>query len=309
MATEPVATEPVATEPVAAVLAERGVLELSGPDVRPFLQGLLTNDLDRLTAGRAIWAALLTPQGRCLFDFALVEDDGRVLLDGERARLAELVRRLTLYRLRAAVELRDASAGWVVLALPGPAALARLGVPAERGACRRDGEAILLVDPRLAELGLRVLLPEGAVEGFLARHRLERAGAEPWDRHRLRLGVPDGSRDLVPEKALALEANLLELDAVSLSKGCFVGQELTARMAHRTLLRRRLLPVRVRGPLPAPGTPVLAQGREQGEVRSGRDDRALALLRLEALGAGPLDAGEARLAPVPPAWLAPALAD
>jgi folate-binding Fe-S cluster repair protein YgfZ len=79
-------------------------------------------------------------------------------------------------------------------------------------------------------------------------------------------------------------------------------------MAHRTLLRRRLVPVRVDGPLPAPGTPVIGQGREQGEVRSGRDDRALALLRLEALGAGGLAAGEARLEPEPPAWLAAALA-
>lgn len=289
-------------------LDERGVLELSGPDLRPFLQGLLTNDLGRLTVNRSIWAALLTPQGRYLFDFALVEDDGRVLLDGERARLAELVRRLTLYRLRAAVEFRDASADWAVLALPDPEAPARFGLPGERGACRRDGEALLLVDPRLAELGLRVLVPAGAVDRFLARHGLAAAGAELWDRHRLRLGVPDGSRDLVPEKALALEANLLELDAVSLAKGCFVGQELTARMAHRTLLRRRLLPVRVDGPLPAPATPVFGQGREQGEVRSGRDDRALALLRLEALSAGPLTAGEARLEVEPPAWLTPALA-
>jgi hypothetical protein len=289
-------------------LDDRGVLELSGAELRPFLQGLLTNDVDRLTGERAIWAALLTPQGRCLFDFGLALDGGRVLLDGERGRLAELVRRLALYRLRAAAEFRDASADWAVLALPEPEAAARFDLPAERGACRRDGEAVLLVDPRLAALGLRVLLPVGAVEGFLARYGLEAGDALLWDRHRLVLGVPDGSRDLVPEKALALEANLLELDVVSLAKGCFVGQELTARMAHRTLLRRRLVPVRVDGPLPAPGTPVIGQGREQGEVRSGRDDRALALLRLEALGAGGLAAGEARLEPEPPAWLAAALA-
>lgn len=290
-------------------LEDRSVLVIEGPDARTFLQGLLTADVRRLTPDRAIWAALLTPQGRYLFDFALLADGDRVLVDAERARLPELVRRLQLYRLRAAVAIAEPPAPWAVLALPDGAAPARFGLEAAPGACRRDGAAFVLVDPRLAALGLRVVLPADEVEGFLARHRLERVGKEAWDRLRLALGVPDGSRDLVPEKALAIESNFLELGIVALDKGCFVGQELTARMAHRALRKWRLAPVRVRGPLPAPGTAVMLEDREVGEVRSGLDDRALALLRVEMLasrgsGAGRvLRAGEAELEPVLPAWM------
>lgn len=293
----------VAAELSVVRLEARGVLELDGADAKGFLQGLLTGDVGRLAPERAIWAALLTPQGRYLADFALVEDGPRILLDAERAVLAGLARRLALYRLRAAVGIADRSDAWAVLAMPEPEAAARLGLPLVRGACTRLDEAIVLVDPRLVELGLRLLLPADRVAGFLARHGLPAGDPAEWDRRRLALGVPDGSRDLVPEKALAVEAGFLELGIVSLDKGCFVGQELTARMAHRGLLKRRLLPVRVDGPLPPPGTPVRLDGREVGELASGRDGRALAHLRLDALDRGPLEADGARLAVEWPFWL------
>lgn len=287
----------------AALLSHRGVLELGGADARSFLQGLVTNDLGRLAPDRALWAALLTPQGRCLAEFALVDADGPILLESEAAGLEALARRLAMYRLRAAVRIEDRSAAWRVLALPGPEAAARFALPAERGACRRLGEALVFVDPRLAALGVRAFVPTERIEAFLEAHGLEPAPAAAWDRHRIALGVPEGSVDLPPEKALAVESGFLELDIVSLAKGCFVGQELTARMAHRGLAKRRLLPVRVEGPLPPPGTLVRCDGREAGEVRSGRDDRALALLRLDALAGGPLEADGARLVPETPAWL------
>ncbi len=287
----------------AALLIHRGVLEIGGTDARSFLQGLVTNDLGRLAADRALWAALLTPQGRCLAEFALVEQDGRILLEAERAGLEALARRLTMYRLRAAVTIEDRSAAWRVLVVPGPEATARFALPPERGVCRGLGEALVFVDPRLSALGVRALVPSERVDAFLEAHGLEPAEAAVWDRHRLALGVPEGSVDLPPEKALAVESGFLELDIVSLAKGCFVGQELTARMAHRGLAKRRLLPVRVAGPLPPPGTIVRRDGREAGEVRSGRDGRALALLRLDALDGGSLEADGARLVPERPAWL------
>jgi folate-binding protein YgfZ len=293
----------MAAPTAAAVLPTRGVLELSGADARTFLQGLVTADLGRLAPDRAIWAALLTAQGRCLADFALVEDGPRILLDVERAALEALARRLALYRLRAAVTIEDRSAAWTVLAVPDPAAVHRFGLPAEHGACRRLDGALVFVDPRLAALGVRALVPSERLAPFLAAHGLREADAAPWDRHRLALGVPEGAVDLPPEKALAVESGFLELDIVSLTKGCFVGQELTARMAHRGLAKRRLVPVRVEGPLPEPGTTVRLDGREVGEVRSGRDDRALALLRLEALSAGPLEADGAWLWPELPGWM------
>jgi folate-binding protein YgfZ len=134
---------------------------------------------------------------------------------------------------------------------------------------------------------------------------LARGTRSQYDRMRLRLGVPDGSRDLVADRSLLLESGFEELHGVSFTKGCFVGQELTARTKHRGLIKRRLLPVRVDGALPAPGTQVTCGGKDAGEVRSGDGDLALALLRLDQLAAGdePLVAGDAVLTPVPPRWL------
>ena len=152
---------------------------------------------------------------------------------------------------------------------------------------------------------MRVVLPPAAVDDFIATHGLTAVPPEDYDRHRLTLGVPDASRDLVPEKALLLESGFEELHGISFTKGCFVGQELTARTKHRGLVKKRLLPVRLDGPLPVPGTPVTRAGREAGEIRSGVDGLALALLRLDQLGANPapLLAGETKLTPAPPPWL------
>ncbi len=122
------------------------------------------------------------------------------------------------------------------------------------------------------------------------------------------MGVPDGSRDLVPQKALLLESGFEELHGVSFEKGCFVGQELTARSKHRGLVKKRLFPVRVEGPLPEPGTIILNGGKEAGELRSGLENRALALLRLEAASAalsghaGLLASGSS-IVPEPPGWM------
>ena len=143
---------------------------------------------------------------------------------------------------------------------------------------------------------------EGSAQG------LTPAPFAAYDRHRLALGVPDGSRDLVIEKSILLENGFEELHGVSFTKGCFVGQELTARTKHRGLIKKRLVPVRVRGPLPEPGTPVTRGGRDAGEMRSGSGEDGLALLRLEQLtaeatGASPLQAGDAVLSPVLPPWL------
>lgn len=284
-------------------LEGRGVVEVGGADARSFLQGLVTNDVRRLGPDRALWAALLTPQGRCLFDFAMVAHGARILLEAERARAEELARRLVFYRLRAAVDIADRSTDWTVVALPDPAAAERFDLPLERGACRALEDAILFVDPRLAAMGVRGLVRAEGLGRFLARWGLELAEPAIYEHHRLELGVPEGAVDLPPQKALPLEADLDALDGISFDKGCFVGQELTARMEHRGLVKKRLVPVRVTGSLPPPGTPVRLGEREVGELRSGFDGRALALLRLEALGAGPLVADGAALEPLLPAWL------
>ena len=296
------------TDPVAVRLPERAVLWLDGPDAAELLQGLVSNDVRLLTPERALYAALLTPQGKYLHDFVLYRQGDAILLDTERERADELRRRLLMYRLRAKVGIELPDPQPSVLAVLGEAAAGRLGLVEEPGAARAEGEAVLAVDPRLAALGGRAVLPTGAVEGFLAAHRLATAPAEAYDRHRLALGVPEGSADLVPQKGILLEANFEELHGVSFDKGCFVGQELTARTKHRALIRKRLLPVAVEGPLPEPGTIVTAGEKEVGEMRSGRDGRALALLRLEPALAAVRDgtalrAGDARLRPEVPPWV------
>lgn len=261
----------------AAHLTDRGLLRLNGADVRRFLQGLVSNDVDRLAPGHPLYGALLTAQGKYLFDFILHQDGDAVLIDVEAARLDELRRRLALYRLRAAVEIEVAEdravvAGW------GDSAF---------------DEAPL--DPRLDALGRRAVLP------LEEARRLGPAGAA-YERHRLAHGVP-APADLVPQRSLLLESNFEELHGVSFTKGCFVGQELTARTKHRALVRKRLLPVRLEGPASEPGTPILLGSREAGEMRSSLESRGMALLRLEHLGAGELRAGDTIVVPEVPAWL------
>jgi len=295
------------TEALCALLPSRGVVEVAGPDRVEFLQGLVSCDVAALGPARAGWGALLSAQGRWLHDFFLVAEDGRLLLDTEAARGADLIRRLAPFRLRSKVTLADASAALVVAAAWGPDLAARCGLSPARGAAATFAGGIAYVDPRLAEAGLRFLLPRAGAEAALAAAGFAPADATAYDRHRLAFGLPDGSRDLVPDKALPMEAGFDELGGVDWRKGCYLGQELTARMRYRGLVKKRLLPVTVAGPLPAPGTPVTQDGAEAGEMRSGADGAGLALLRLEAVekaaaGGPPLACGAARLEPRPPPW-------
>ena len=277
-----------------AILDDRGVLAVAGAEARDFLQGLISNDVAKAGPGRAVYAALLTPQGKFLHDFFLVEHGEHLLLDCEAARLDDLLRRLTLYRLRAKVTLEDFSAEYLVAALMGENAA---------GSEFRDGVAF--VDPRLATMGGRAILPREGAREVLEAAGYDAAEAADYDRLRLANALPDGSRDLVVEKSILLESGFEELNGVDFEKGCFIGQELTARTKYRALIRKRLMRVDVDGPLPAPGTPIMLGTKEAGEMRSGRDGTAIALIRLERLeeaGAEPLTAGEARITPVKPAW-------
>jgi hypothetical protein len=285
--------------PTCVVLDNRGVLVLSGEDRVTFLQGLVSNDVRKAAPDRALFAALLTPQGKFLHDLFLLATDDALLLEAEGPRQADLMRRLKLYKLRSKVALKDASADYVVAAVFGDGALDALGLPADAGAARPLGGGLAFVDPRLPALGARLLLPCEGAESAIDRLGLERADFAAYDRHRLALGVPDGSRDLPIEKAILLENDYEELNAISWDKGCYMGQELTARTKYRGLVKKRLVPVAVEGPLPPAGTPILRDGREVGELRSGLDGRALALVRLDAMEATDLVAGEARIAPRP----------
>lgn len=282
-----------------APLGDRGVLEVAGADRVAFLQGLVSNDVAKAAAGAPVYAALLTAQGKYLHDFFVVALGDVLYLDCERARLGDLQRRLSLYKLRSKVTLADASSRFTVCCAWGDAATAQLGLA--DGAAKPFAGGLIYVDPRLAALGVRFLIPAGR-ESDIAAAGFARTDAAAYDRHRLALGVPDGSRDLEIEKSILLENGFEELNGVDFAKGCYMGQELTARTKYRALIKKRLMPVKVDGPLPAPGTPITRNGEEVGELRSGSDGLALAMLKLDAL-AGPLVAGGAKLAPQPPKWM------
>ena len=288
------------------VLPERGVIALSGAESVAFLQGLISCDLARITADRAGYGALLTPQGKFLFDFMVLHASEALLLEVERDRLADLLRRLTMYRLRAKVDLEDVSARYAVAAVLGDDLAARLELSELPGACRRLGEGWIFVDPRLARLGARALLPPATLGPTL--EGLGFAPLEPatYERIRITEGVPDGSRDLT-ERSTLLESGFEELHGVDFAKGCFVGQELTARMKYRGLVRKRLLPVVLKGAPPEPGTIIRLGEREAGEMRSSIEGRGIALLRLDrvaeaAQGGEVLHAGATEVIPLKPDW-------
>lgn len=219
-------------------LSDRALIRVAGEDVRGFLQGLLTQDLAAVTPDTPQWAGLLTPQGKALFDFILWADGDAILVDCEAAQRDALIRRLSIYRLRRPITIESVEGG--VHWLPG----------GDRG----------IPDPRLAGLGRRWLGPP------------EGTPATGWLAHRLALGVAEGVAELGQDKTLWLECNAEELNGVSYSKGCYVGQENTARMHYRAKVNRRL----VVAPLGEPGDRTRATYPELGLM--------VELRRTESLG-------------------------
>lgn len=279
----------------------RGVVSIAGDDASGFLQGLISNDIGKVTPERAIYAALLTPQGRFLHDFFIARAGDTFWLDCEGERRDDLIRRLTMYRLRAKVTLADASENMAVAVIPGANAALSMGLARESGTAKPFAGGVAFVDPRSAAAGVRAILPRDEAVRALEAAGLTAGNPQDYERARLSLGLPDGSRDLPVEKALLMENRFEELNGLDWDKGCYVGQELTARMKYRALVKKRLSPVRIDGPVPAPGTPVTRDGKEIGEMRSAADGIGLALLRVDAIDhGGTLSAGDATLTPAEP---------
>ncbi|MEE8351313.1 MAG: folate-binding protein [Rhodospirillales bacterium] len=285
------------SNPHFALLEDRGLLAVSGNDAREFLQGLISNDIHKAGPGAAIYAALLTPQGKYLHDFFIVEKEGALLLDCERARLDDLKKRLGMYKLRADVALEDRSDDFAIVVFFGEGSeIAGIGFP----------------DPRLKDIGGRAILPKADAEDMMTSIGCRPAGLDEYDALRLSLGLPDGSRDLVIEKSILLESGFDELNGIDWDKGCYMGQELTARTKYRGLVKKRLVPVIFNGAAPPPATPVMMGEKEAGEMRSSvttdNGGIGLALLRLENLedvkDGDDLKAGEVSLTPQKPAWMA-----
>jgi folate-binding protein YgfZ len=274
----------------AALLSDRAVVLVAGPAARSFLQGLITNDIDKAKSGDAIHAGLLTPQGKILFDFFVVPAGDGFLLEIAKANAAELALRLGFYKLRAQVEIAEDPSFTIAAAWGEPDSLA-------------DG-AIAYADPRLPALGHRILLPAGPSLGNLG---CALTGEDEYHAHRIALGVPEGGRDYAFGDVFPHEAMFDQLAGVDFNKGCFVGQEVVSRMEHRGTARKRIVGVEGEGPLPPSGTDITAGGASIGTLGSVSGSSGLALLRLdraeEAKAAGvPLRAGEVIVALRIPAW-------
>jgi folate-binding protein YgfZ len=259
-----------------APLISRAVIAVTGPDAKSFLNGLLTQEIETLADGELRFSGLLTPQGRLLYDlFALGTPDG-VLLDVAAEHRDAILTRLTMYKLRAKVELAASDLS-VFAAWPAT-----------------DG----LADPRLPALGSRLYASDQATT----------ATEDDYDAHRLALGVP-GPADWGTDKTYPIEANFDLLNGIDFKKGCFVGQETTSRMKRRGTIKTRMLPIAFDGPPPAFGTEVLAGQLRAGEVLSGRDGRAMALLRLDRIEGADLTADGRAVAVERPEWVPPPAAD
>lgn len=262
-------------------LQRRGVVSLEGPETRKFLQGLVTADVARLDRQPAFAAALLTPQGKVLVEMIVAGTANGVLIDCPLAEVANLLKRLTLYKLRAKIEIADRTPALAVVWTPPGAATGGIA------------------DPRHPGLGSRTIAAAAEAHG---------SGDAAYDARRIALGIAEQDADFGPTEVFPHEVNYDQLGAVDFDKGCYVGQEVVSRMQHRGTARSRFVPVSAAGDLPAKGTPVTAAGREIGQMGSHLGHRGLVLLRLDrladAVAAGTVpEAGGVALTVHRPSWV------
>jgi tRNA-modifying protein YgfZ len=265
----------------AALLEDRGVVRVSGADATGFLQGLLTNDVERLGPGEARYAALLSPQAKILFDMIVVREPDResraYCLDCAAAQAADLAKRLGFYKLRAKVTIADESADRAIVAFWG-------------GEPENVVGGLIYADPRDPRLGWRAVLPRAEAVAVGSKR------ADMYEGLRIGVGAPKGGLDFAYGDAFPHDANFDLLHGVDFDKGCYVGQEVVSRMKHRGTARKRIARVKTAGPAPPPGTPILDRELAVGALGSSSGREALALLRLDrvedAAAAGrPLSAG------------------
>lgn len=267
-------------------LPNRALLHVAGSDAETFLQGLITFDMDRLKDHASGFGALLTPQGKLLFDFFVVPMDGGYLLDTLADAGADLMKRLSMYKLRADVTVSDISADASVLALlPNPD---DDSLPALTGT--------MVADPRHVGLGFRAYVPNAAIGAALADRSLVIDESDSYLAKRIELGIPEAPLDYAYGEVFPHDINIDQINAVGFEKGCFVGQEVVSRMKHRGTARRRIVLVSSTEELPGQGTEITADGRAVGTLGSVSTHIGLAAVRLDrvndAMEAGtPVKAG------------------
>lgn len=279
-------------------LSTRGVIAISGEPARDFLQGLITNDIQRVSPTCAIYAALLTPQGKFLHDFFIVAHKDRLLLDCKLDRIPDLIKRLTMYRLRSKVDIADESDKWDVgVMLAGD----ETGEVPPAGAAKTRFDGVSYIDPRHAGMGERTIRLVDEDDTFPTDTVQLENNRAAYNALRISLGIPDTGTDLMADKSMPLESGFDELHGVDFEKGCYVGQEVTARMKHRNLVKKRLFPIAFDGSIAA-GATVKCGDVDAGDVRSALNGRGIALLRLDLVEKGGLTVDGAAITPKKPDW-------
>jgi hypothetical protein len=273
-----------------AWLKSRALILIGGPDWRSFLQGLISQDVETLRPGEARFGALLTPQGRLLYDLFVIGREDGCWLDVLTEHRAAIIQRLTMYRLRAKVEIAGDETPVAVY----------FGKDVFGRAVPPEGQA-WSPDPRLPELGWRGYGVEAPAGAAIADEAAREA-------RKLALGVP-GPADWGSDQTYPIEANFDLLHGIDFKKGCFVGQETTSRMKRRGQIKSRMLPIAFDGPPPAIGAEVLAGELRAGEVTSVGEGRAIALVRLDRAANGGLTAGGHPVRLERPAWFASAVGE
>ncbi len=281
----------------AALLADRGVVKVAGDGARNFLHGLVTADVLDLAAGTARFCALLTPQGKIIADFIVVEapaaDGGGFFLDIPVALATTLVDKLNLYKLRAKVIVEDLSGV--------------LGVLAAWDGNGTTEYGLCYADPRLKALGIRVMVPPHLAAATAADLGATLVDAGAYEAHRIAFGIPRGGLDFSYGDAFPHETDMDQLGGIDFAKGCYIGQEVVSRMEHRGTARTRAVPVRYDGAAPEAGATVLAGDRQVGVMGSAAAGHGVALLRLDrvadAMSRGePLVSGGVPIYLVKPDW-------
>jgi folate-binding protein YgfZ len=253
------------------LLTDRGVISVSGIDAEKLLQGVITGDMELLKEDQsALHAGLLTPQGKILFDFFVVRHGDGFLIETNREQVPDLLKRLSMYKLRADAEITDVSGAYAVAAVWGDGAEAAVD----------PSDGIAFADPRLSAMGQRVLLASND-SGRGAKLPGEALGFEDYQAMRVALGVPEAGKDYRLGDTFPHEALFDQLGGVSFTKGCFVGQEVVSRMQHRGTARKRVVPVVGTATLPETGSEVRAGSSLIGTLGSVAGNTALGMLRLD----------------------------
>lgn len=285
---------------LASPLHNRGILRLNGSDRASFLQGLVTNDVMKVTEQQSIYALMLTPQGKFLYDLMICQVGEEWWLEGDRQRLKDLSKRLSLYKLKCDIAL-EVDKTKHVFAIWGPGCHDQFNLLEMPGSTKTTPLYTAFTDPRLSQTGVRLIIEGESFDEIHDCQGLTVTGNDKYRHHRLQLGIPESAEELAVEKAIPLECGMDELNAIDWHKGCYMGQELTARTRYRGLVRKRLIPCRLLGDVEL-FTPVIQDGHEVGEWRAISGDVGLALLRLEALGK-PMTANGVEVQPIVPTWM------